>query len=144
MTQVNSAVDPAGTPWLRFLHADPLPWLLDEADPAVRHLALRDLLGRPDDDPELLDARRAALTVGPVAAILDAQHPDGYWSRPGSGYQPKYTGTVWQVVFLEQLGADGTDPRIRAACDYVLRHAQASTGAHRWWTRPCGWARTSC
>ncbi len=74
-------------------------------------------------------ARRAALLEGPVAAVLDAQQPGGYWVRPGSGYEPKYTGTAWQVVFLEQLGADGSDPRVRAGCDYVLRHAQAATGA---------------
>ncbi len=114
--------------WLSHLRADPLPWLLDEGEPAVRHLTLRDLLGRVDDDPELARARHAALTNGPIAAILSAQHPHGYWEHPGSGYAPKYTGTLWQVIFLEQLGADGSDPRIRAACDYVLRHAQVPAG----------------
>ena len=29
-----------------------LDWLLDPADPGVRYLALRDLVGLPPDDPE--------------------------------------------------------------------------------------------
>jgi hypothetical protein len=64
----------------------------------------------------------------PIAAILAAQHTEGYWVKPGAGYAPKYTGTVWQLIFLDQLGADGADPRVRAACEYVLAHAQAPSG----------------
>jgi hypothetical protein len=30
----------------RSLHVDPLPWLLEPSTPAVRHVALRDLLDR--------------------------------------------------------------------------------------------------
>ena len=29
---------------------------------------------------------------------------------------------MWQLIFLDQLGANGTDPRIQAACAYVLDH----------------------
>jgi hypothetical protein len=35
------------TDWRDHLKADPLPWLLDEEEPAVRHRALRELLGFP-------------------------------------------------------------------------------------------------
>jgi hypothetical protein len=110
------------------LPGDPLGWLLDPAEPAVRHRALRELLDRPADDAAVAEARTAAMATGPIAAILDAQHPDGWWVAPGSGYLPKYTGTTWQVVFLDQLGADGADPRVHAACSYVLTHAQTSNG----------------
>jgi hypothetical protein len=115
---------------LRFdgLRADPLPWLLDESASAVRHLALRQLVGRAADDPDVLDARVAAMRSNPIAAILAAQDPAGWWVKPGSGYLPKYTSTVWQVVFLDQLGADGADPRIQAACSYLLDHAQTPNG----------------
>ena len=114
--------------WLDPLRGDPLPWLLEESAPAVRHLALRQLLDRPADDPEVLGAGAAAMATDPIAAILAAQDPAGWWAKPGSGYLPKYTSTVWQVVFLDQLGADGTDPRIQAACAYLLDHAQTTSG----------------
>jgi hypothetical protein len=35
--------------WLRVLKGDPLPWLLEKEPPAVRHLALRELLGQPSN-----------------------------------------------------------------------------------------------
>jgi hypothetical protein len=31
------------------------------------------------------------------------------------------------VIFLDQLGADGDDPRVRSACAYVLAHTQSVT-----------------
>ena len=106
----------------------PLTWLLEPSTPAVRHLALRELCGRPADDPEVCEARRAAMATDPIAAILAAQHPEGYWEKPGPGYASKYRGTAWQLIFLEQLGADPADERVRAACAYVLAHSQASNG----------------
>jgi len=60
---------------------------------------------------------------GPVPVILAAQEPEGYWDKPGAGYGPKYRGTQWAVVFMAQLGADGTDPSVRAGCEYVQHHA---------------------
>ena len=68
------------------------------------------------------------MSANPIVAILNAQHELGYWEKPGPGYATKYRGTVWQLIFLDQLGADAADPRIRAACAYVLEHSQAATG----------------
>ena len=113
-------------PW--GLHGDPRPWLLEACGPAVRHLALRRLEDRPEDDPEVVGARAAAMASQPIAPILAAQDPEGWWVKPGPGYAPKYTGTVWSLIVLEQLGADGADPRIVAACDYVLAHTHVPGG----------------
>jgi hypothetical protein len=114
--------------WLAALKQDPLPWLLEESNPAVRHLALRQLVDRPSDDADVRAAGAAAMESDPIAAILAAQHPEGYWVKPGGGYSPKYRGTVWQVIFLDQMGADGSDERVRRACEYVLSHTQAESG----------------
>lgn len=117
-----------GTGWLSRLNEDPVPWLLAEDTPAVRAAALRRLLDRPADDPEVARARAAAMRADPIRAILDAQDPGGWWDRPGPGYAPKYTGTVWQVIFLDQLGADPADARVRRACEYVLRWCPTAAG----------------
>jgi hypothetical protein len=126
--------------WVSLLSADPLPWLLepDDDNPGVRYFALRDLLDRPSDDSELQEARRAVMLSGPVPAILDAQYPEGYWMKPGSIYSPKYRSTVWQVLFLAQLGADGLDERVRRAADYVMDQSQADSGAFAMNARPSG------
>ncbi len=101
--------------WRRRSWTEQLPWLLEPSSPAVRHVALRDPVDRPPDDADLATARAAAMVDGPIAAIPAAQHPDGYWEKPGPGYATKYRGTVWQVIFLDQLGADPADERIRRA-----------------------------
>ena len=104
-------------------------WLLEPEDPGVRYLALRDLVGLPADDPELAAARKAAHTQGPIAAILDNMHPDGYWVEPGPGYYPKYTSTVWSLNLLAQLGASiDCDERISRACAYVLQEGLTDLG----------------
>ncbi len=116
------------TGWREVLNGDPLAWLLEPEDPGPRHLALRQVLDRPPDDPEVLEAQSAAMAADPIASILGAQHAEGWWIQPGKGYGPKYSGTVWSVTFLDQLGADGRDERIRRGCDYLITWAQAATG----------------
>ncbi len=114
--------------WSRCLNGNPLPWLLDDDSPAVKHVALRALLNRGDHDPAVRRASAAAMRADPIAAILAAQSPEGYWAKPGHGYSPKYRATVWQLIFLDQLLADPHHPRIQAACEYVLAHTQAESG----------------
>jgi hypothetical protein len=107
-----------------------LAWLLepDPENPGVRLFALTELLDRPPNDPEVIAARRAVMQTGPAPRILAAQDPDGFWVKPGPGYYPKYTGTVWQIIFLAQLGADGCDARVRRGCDYVLENGRSAYG----------------
>jgi hypothetical protein len=114
--------------WQAALNADPLDWLLAEDTPAVRHLALRELCDRPADDPQVRRAQAAAMATDPIRAILVAQHPEGWWVKPGAGYSPKYRATAWQVIFLDQLGADPDDPGVRAGCDYLLEHTTTISG----------------
>lgn len=114
--------------WLDHVRVDPRPWLLAEDTPAVRAAALQRLLDLPGDASEVVEARAAAMEADPIRAILAAQHPEGWWSNPGPGYGPKYLGTVWQVVFLDQLGADGDHPQVARACDYVLAWCPTSSG----------------
>ena len=108
-----------------------LDWLLepDEENPDVRYFAQHDLLGKPDQDQELIQAKAEIMSSGPVLAILENQSPEGFWVRPGGGYTPSYRGTIWQIMFLAWLGADPTDERVRKGCEYVLEHSIASTGA---------------
>ena len=109
---------------------NPLDWLLepDTVNPGVRCIALRDLLHLSADDPQRVAARREVMLTGPVPAILSAQNVEGWWGQPGPGYPPKYIGTVWSLIQLALLGADGEDPRVRAACEYVLAHSRSSYG----------------
>lgn len=110
---------------------DPIDWLLeeDENNPSVRYFALRDLLDLPESDRQVRAARSDIMKSGPVPTILEAQEPNGYWVKEGSGYSPKYRATVWCLLILAELGADPQEPRVRGGCDYLLDHSLASNGA---------------
>ena len=105
-----------------------LDWLLEESNPSVRYFALRYLLDRSKQNREVQAARRSIMQSELIQKILAAQSPEGYWAKPGHGYSPKYKSTVWQILFLAELGADGTHRAIKRGCDYLLDHAIASNG----------------
>jgi len=113
--------------WRQSLKADPTPWLLEEDNPSVRYVTLRDLLDRPQDDAEVIAAQKAIMSSKPVKEILEAQYPQGYWVKPGRGYSPKYRGTVWQLMFLAALGAS-PDEAIDKACRFVLENSLFAEG----------------
>jgi hypothetical protein len=124
--------------WRSALRGDPVPWLLERDDPAVRHLALVALMDEPPDAVPVRRARAAAMRADPIAAILDAMDPQGWWVEPGARYGKKYRGWFWSLTFLEQMGADPRDRRIQRACDYVLGHGQAPGGGFGWSTADSG------
>jgi hypothetical protein len=115
--------------WQDQLKGDPIPWLLEAESPGARYLAMRDILDLPADNPELIAARQASHTAGPIAAILAEMKPDGYWARRGPGYNPKYRSTDWSLILLAQLGASvAQDARIARACAYFLEHGLTKNG----------------
>ncbi|HUL39585.1 MAG TPA: hypothetical protein VLU38_04765 [Methanomassiliicoccales archaeon] len=102
-----------------------IDWLLEEVDPSVRYLALRDLLGKGEGDEEVLEAKARIMEEGPVPRILAQQKPEGNWGEPEDFYRnSKYKGTVWNLILLAELYADPEDQRVRAACEFVLRWSQ--------------------
>lgn len=115
--------------WQDQLKGDSLSWLLETKTPEVRYLALRDLLECPPTDPELRAACKATHKKGSIAAVLAEMDENGYWVKPGPGYNPKYRSNVWSVLLLAQLGASVTeDKRIAQACAYLLDHALTESG----------------
>ena len=111
----------------RRMEKKPIDWLLEPDDIGVKYLALRDLL---DADPkELAAAEKQAHGKGQIAQVLAKMEKEGYWVKPGAGYSPKYTGTVWAIILLAQLGASREiDNRIATACSYVLEHTMTEGG----------------
>lgn len=114
--------------WLDALNGDPLLWLLEEEDLGVRAAALVRVIGRPSSDPEVVELRKKAMTKDPIRSILAAQNDAGWWVKPGPGYGPKYAGTVWNLIFLDQLGADPDNSQVQKAVEYVLRLCPTTGG----------------
>ena len=101
-----------------------ISWLLEEENPGLRYLALRDLKAAQANPETLAKARREAHQVGKIPAILAKMDLEGYWAKPGAGYSPKYQSSVWALILLAQLGArKEEDERIAKAMDYYRQHA---------------------
>lgn len=121
--------------WRSLLHDDPVPWLLERRDAAVRAQALRSLLDRGPRDPDLRDAQARAMSTPPISTILRRQRSDGHW--PGDGmYSPKYLASHWQNLLLTEYGVDGSDPRVRRAARRILEDLHSGNAGMDWATGP--------
>lgn len=104
-----------------------IQWLMEPKDIGVRYLAMRDLI--KTDAKELESVKLQAHQQGPISVVLDKMNKEGYWVQSGAGYYPKYTGTVWTVILLAQLGASiEADKRIETACTYILERNLTKDG----------------
>ena len=68
-------------------------WLLEEEEPSVRHLALTELLDRPENDSDVKCAKENITKIGWAKDILENQTSEGYWVRERSLFEPKYIAT---------------------------------------------------
>ena len=102
-----------------------MPWLLEGDNPSVRYFTLIEIMDFPTTHPEVAEAKAAIMINGPVPKILAKQKKEGYWESKEDFYvRAKYRGTIWQVIILAELGADGGDSRIRKACEFILKISQ--------------------
>jgi len=105
-----------------------LDWLLEDDQPAVQYLTLKELVGKAEDDPEVQDAKELIPKKGWAADVLARQNPEGWWVGPESLYQPKYLSTNWMLLVLSDLALTMEDPRIERACDLWIRRYSRPDG----------------
>jgi hypothetical protein len=131
--------------WKHVLKADAVDWLLEKDNPSVRYFALSQLLDKPESSAEVQAAKKEIMLTGAVPNILDKQNAGGYWEAPEKFYTAKYKGTVWQLIILAELGADGNDERVKKACEFILANSQdrKSGGFSAWLSVTVGGGRYS-
>jgi len=114
--------------WLSLLPADPRPLLLASVEPAARFVTLTAVLGRPEDDAEVIEARRAVVADPGVRALVDGL-PD--WESGftfGGHNSPAFPPN--QLRLLHGMGVRGGDfPVIERMLDVMPRH-QADDGRY--------------
>lgn len=102
-------------------------WLLEPDNIGVKYLTSRYLL--KTEPNQLEDLEHQAHSRGPISEVLANMEKEGYWCQPKAGYNPKYTGTVWSIILLSQLGASiKMDKRIATACAYLVDHTLIKSG----------------
>lgn len=111
--------------WLDVVKRDPVPWLLDPANPSARYLTLRDIF---DTSAETLqEARQAILKWSPIRAIIAQSDPVNFWGRANNPYYGGVAGTFGILYTLTQLGVPPF-PEALAACENLLNQGRTSDG----------------
>jgi hypothetical protein len=131
--------------WKSVLKADPVDWLLEKDNPSVRYFALSQILDKLPSSSEVQEAKKEIMLAGVVPKILAKQQDGGYWEAPEKFYTAKYKGTVWQLIILAELGADGKDLHVQKACEFILANSQdrKSGGFSAWLSVKVGGGRYS-
>ncbi|MCL4324454.1 MAG: hypothetical protein M1144_03200 [Candidatus Thermoplasmatota archaeon] len=105
-----------------------LDWLLEEDQPSIRNRTLTELLGRPETDPEVREARGEIPVRGWAGDILARRDPAGWWFREKNFYSPKYVSTNWNLLALSDLGATRRIPEVRASCELWMERSPLKGG----------------
>lgn len=105
-----------------------LDWLLEEKQPSVRYLTLRQLLGRREGDSDVRQAKRQISKTGWAADILSDRRTGGWWVDDQSLYRPKYLSTNWKLLILSDLGLTREIPLIRESCELWIDRFRKSDG----------------
>lgn len=90
-------------------------WLLD-GDVSIRWQVLRDLLGRPSEEWEPVQALVA--TEGWGRQLLDRRDAGGRWTP--RIYGRKWISTTYSMVLLRQLGLPADEPGAARTCQVLL------------------------
>jgi hypothetical protein len=84
--------------------------LLAETSPCLRRLVLRDLMARPDDDPEVRELDALCPADPMLTALLARQNDDGSWQSASALGRPVDDGVQATALALTRLGYLGWGP----------------------------------
>lgn len=111
--------------WKSYLKSDPTEWLLEENNPSVRYFTLIEIMNQNESGSKVKEAKEKIMGEGIAPKILSKQKDGGHWETAENFYiRTKYKGTVWQIIVLAELGADGRDKRIQKTCEFILENSQ--------------------
>jgi len=111
--------------WKSKIKADSTEWLLEKNNPSIRYFTLCNIFEQKISNPEIQKLKDEIMVTGIVPIILDKQSNEGCWCIPENFYvKSKYKGTVWQIIILAELGANGNDKRIKKAYEFILKYSQ--------------------
>ncbi len=98
-----------------------IPLLLADASPCLRMLVLRELMERPEDDPEVVELDKLRTNDQLVADLLKLQESDGSWRRLGpiSG-STSIQATAQALLRLGFLGFGPDFPAVRQGAEYLF------------------------
>jgi len=104
---------------------DPVPWLLDPANPSARLLTLKHIFRKPE--ARLIDEGQRILDWDVVAQLRHHWNPTNFWGRADNPYYGGQAGNFGTLYLLAQLEAPRC-PEIEAACENLLDSGRRADG----------------
>jgi len=92
-----------------------MQWLLEEDNPPVRYLTLKNLSNLPVEAEE---AKKHLMDYDVTRGILS--HLEEFIHHPANKAYNKYKGRYWQVIFLGNFYANGQSPPVSALVNTML------------------------
>lgn len=127
--------------WKSVLKTDPTKWLLEDDNPSIRFLTLRDILDIDENNPEVVKAKGELSTAPDIQRIFSKIDINGgpFWSKSDGSiwYEPGNFSTILCLSVLAEFGLTSQHPIISKACEFVFRY-QTRDGAFKtgtsWWS----------
>ncbi len=120
-----SVTRPSATRWLDSLKRDPVPWLLDPANPSARLLTLRHLFKRPEADLHEENAR--LLAWSPIVMLREHWNRVNFWGREHDPYFGGALGNFGTLYLFTQMGMPRL-PEVEPACENLLDQGRDEDG----------------
>ncbi|MFX0170907.1 MAG: prenyltransferase/squalene oxidase repeat-containing protein [Candidatus Hodarchaeota archaeon] len=99
------------------------PLLLADPSPSLRLLVLRELLGVPNDHPEVRELEQLRNEDPLIRDLYELQAPDGSWSSKDlfdSSYTDRIRPTSMALSRFGYLGFDPDHPSVKKGVEYLL------------------------
>ncbi|MFX0053335.1 MAG: hypothetical protein ACFFAX_05110 [Promethearchaeota archaeon] len=100
-----------------------IPLLLADRSPSLRRLVLKELLNRPNDDPEVMELDELIAQDPPVANLLKKQGSDGSWKNTdlgGTETKEKVRSTSFALQRLGYIGLARDHPAMTRGVEYIF------------------------
>jgi len=100
-----------------------IPLLLADPSPSLRLLVLRQLLGRRQDDPEVVELQELQEDDPLLYDLLHAQSADGSWgsgSLPGNAPGGDFQRTAQAMARMGYMGLDHRHPAVDRAAHFLF------------------------
>jgi hypothetical protein len=97
--------------------------LLADRSASLRLLVLRDLLGRAEDDPEVLELEALRMHDPLVSSLSNSQTEDGAWTAEGrSGIKGALQSTAQALIRLGALGFGANHDVVKVGAEFLFSH----------------------
>lgn len=93
--------------------------LMNSSNPSIRYFTLKKIFDIPDGDERIVREKENIHRSQIVTSILNKQNENGFWGNRND-YQKRFTGTLWQLMTLLELGCDPGRSELQKAARYLL------------------------